>query len=215
MNILEALARPGEREGARDRIYGAVVGIVSNTGDPDGLGRIKVRFPWLKEDDESRWARLVSFMAGPGRGAVFRPEVDDEVLVVFEQGDMRFPYVLGAVWNGNDKPPSEKGGDAENHIRMIKSRSGHTIVLDDSPGGEKITITDKGGNILQLSSGGVVVKSDAIRIGSEDASESVVLGDALMELFNKHTHGTGVGPSSPPAEPMVKGKHVSNKHKAE
>lgn len=215
MNLMEALARPVDREGDRARVYGAVVGIVSNTGDPDGLGRVKVRFPWLKEDDESRWARLVSFMAGPDRGAVFRPEVDDEVLVLFEQGDMRFPYVIGAVWNGKDKPPSDKGDDTDNHIRMIKSRSGHTIILDDSPGGEKITVTDKGGNTLQLSSDGVVVKSAAIKIGSENASEGVVLGDALLQLFNSHTHGTGVGPSSPPVQPMVKGKHVSTKHKAE
>src|SRR5207249_5265643 len=103
VSLLESLARaaPGP-ESERGKIYGAVVGVVSNIGDPDSMGRVKVRFPWLKEDDESRWARLVSFMAGPDRGAVFRPEVGDEVLLVFEHGDMRFPYILGAVWNGKD-----------------------------------------------------------------------------------------------------------------
>lgn len=215
MNLMEALARTGDREGERARIYGAVVGVVSNTSDPDALGRVKVRFPWLKEDAESRWARLVSFMAGPERGAVFRPEVDEEVLVLFEHGDMRFPYIVGSVWNGKDKPPTEKGSDADNHVRMIKSRSGHTVILDDTPGSEKVTVTDKGGNCLELSSKGVVVTSPAIFIGSKDASEGVVLGDALLQLFNSHTHGTGVGPSSPPVQPMVKGQHVSTKHKAE
>jgi uncharacterized protein involved in type VI secretion and phage assembly len=215
VNLLEALARTPGPEAERGKIYGAVVGVVSNIDDPDAMGRIKVRFPWLKESDESRWARLVSFMAGPDRGAVFRPEVGDEVLVVFEHGDMRFPYVLGAVWNGKDAMPSERGSDSGNDVRVIKSRSGHTLTFDDSAGGEKVIITDKSGNTLELSSSGLVVKSNAIKIGSAGASESLVLGDAFMQLFNSHTHGTGVGPSSPPVTPMVKGQHVSTKHKGE
>jgi len=215
MSLLEALARPPGPETDRGRIYGAVVGVVSNIDDPNSMGRVKVRFPWLKEDDESRWARLVSFMAGPNRGAVFRPEVGDEVLVVFEHGDMRFPYVLGAVWNGKDAMPSERGSDSSNDVRVIKSRSGHTLVFDDTAGGEKVTIKDKNGNTLELSSSGFVVKSDAIKVGGPGASESMVLGDAFMQLFNSHTHGTGVGPSSPPVMPMVKGQHISTKHKTE
>ncbi len=215
MSLLEVLTRPLGPEADSTRIYGAVVGVVSNIDDPESMGRVKVRFPWLKEDDESRWARLVSLMAGPDRGAVFRPEVGDEVLLVFEHGDMRFPYVLGGVWNGKDAMPKERGSDSSNDLRVIKSRSGHTFVFDDSPGGEKVTITDKNGNTLELSSSGLVVKSDAIKLGSAGASESLVLGDAFMQLFNSHTHGTGVGPSSPPATPMVKGQHVSSKHKGE
>jgi uncharacterized protein involved in type VI secretion and phage assembly len=215
MNLVEALARPPRPDADAGRIYGAVVGVVSNIDDPDGLGRVKVRFPWLKDDDESRWARLVSFMAGPDRGAVFRPEVGDEVLIVFEHGDMRFPYVIGAVWNGKDAMPSERGSDSSNDKRVIKSRSGHTLVFDDTPGSEKVVVTDKNGNTLELSSSGLVVKSDAIKVGGPGASESMVLGDALMQLFNTHTHGTGVGPSSPPVMPMVKGQHVSTKHKTE
>jgi uncharacterized protein involved in type VI secretion and phage assembly len=174
-----------------------------------------VRFPWLKDDLESRWARLVSFMAGPDRGGVFRPEVGDEVLVLFEQGDLRFPYILGGLWNGSDAMPSLRGADAGNDIRLIKSRSGHTIVLDDTTGSETITISDKSGNIVELSSTGVVIKSSAIKIGSDQCSESLVLGDAFMQLFNSHTHGTGVGPSSPPTQPMAAGQHVSSKHKTE
>jgi uncharacterized protein involved in type VI secretion and phage assembly len=215
VNLLEMLAPPREAAPERDRISGAVVGVVSSIADPDGLGRVKVRLPWLKDDVESRWARVVSFMAGPSRGGVFRPEVGDEVLLVFEQGDMRFPYVLGGLWNGSDAMPSERGADADNNLRLIKSRSGHTVILDDSAGAEKITITDKSGNTVELSSSGVVIRSDAIKVGSAQASESMVLGDAFMQLFNSHTHGTGVGPSSPPAQPMAAGQHVSSKHKVE
>jgi uncharacterized protein involved in type VI secretion and phage assembly len=215
MNLLEVLAPRDEIAPDHDRVYGAVVGVVSSIDDPDGLGRVRVQFPWLKEDVESRWARLVSFMAGADRGGVFRPEVGDEVLVVFEHGDLRFPYILGGVWNGRDAMPSERGGDGPNDIRLIKSRSGHTIILDDTSGSEKITVTDKSGNSVELSSSGVVIKSDAIRFGSSGASESMVLGDAFMQLFNTHTHGTGVGPSGPPAQPMSSGQHVSTKHKTE
>jgi uncharacterized protein involved in type VI secretion and phage assembly len=215
MSLVELLSRPAAAPHHPERVYGAVVGVVSSIDDPDGQGRVKVRFPWLKDDVESRWARLVSFMAGTERGAVFRPEVGDEVLVVFEQGDMRFPYILGGLWNGKDAMPSERGQDGGNDIRLIKSRSGHTIVFDDTSGDEKVTVTDKNGNIIELSSEGVLIKSKAIKIGSAGASEGLVLGDAFMQLFNSHTHATGVGPSSPPSQTMSKGQHVSDKHKTE
>ena len=215
MSLLEILLPTEDETPHRDRVYGAVVGVVTSIDDPNKLGRVKVRFPWLKDDIESTWARIVSFMAGPQRGSVFRPEVGDEVLLVFEHGDMRFPYVIGGLWNGLDAMPPQRGADADNNIRLIKSRSGHMILFDDTAGSEKITVIDKNGHMIELSSDGVVIKSDAIKIGSAQASESLVLGDALLQLFNTHTHGTGVGPSSPPVQPMVKGQHVSTKHKTE
>lgn len=215
MSLFELLSHSAAPPHPPDRVYGAVVGVVTSIDDVEGLGRVKVRFPWLKDDVESRWARLVSFMAGAERGAVFRPEVGDEVLVIFEQGDLRFPYVLGALWNGQDTMPSERGADGGNDIRLIKSRSGHTIVLDDTSGSEKVTVTDKHGNTLELSSEGVLIKSSAIKLGGTGVSEGLVLGDAFMQLFNSHTHATGVGPSSPPSQPMSKGQHVSDKHKTE
>ncbi len=214
MNIVEILSENAAEHPVAGRTYGAVIGIVSNIDDPDGLGRVKLRYPWLEDESESPWARTVSFMAGGERGAVFRPEPDDEVLVIFEHGDMRKPYVLGALWNGSDAMPEERGGDDTNDIRLIKSRSGHLIVFDDTDGEEKITITDKSGNVVEPTADGVTIRSDAIKIGA-DAGEGMVLGDALMELFNQHTHPTGVGPSGPPTQPMQSGTHVSEKHKVE
>lgn len=145
-----------------------VVGIVTNNQDPDGMGRVKLQFPWLDENTESNWARIATPMAGGDRGMVFIPEVNDEVLVAFEQGDMNRPYVLGSLWNGEDSPP-ETNSDGRNNIRKIRSRSGHeiifndndasrqekleihtnaghTISLNDSSGQEKIEIKDKTGN---------------------------------------------------------------------
>jgi len=124
--------------------YGVTVGIVTNNKDPKKLGRVKVKFPWLSSEEESYWARVVTLMAGNDRGIYFLPEVDDEVLVAFEQGDMNFPYILGALWNGIDKPPITNE-DGKNNQRVIKSRSGHMIVLDDTKENEKIIIQDKTG----------------------------------------------------------------------
>jgi len=215
MNLIDVLTGDNKSSGAlAGKVYGVVTGVVVSIADPDEQGRVKVKFPWW-EDQESPWARVMSFMAGNDRGAVFRPEVDDEVLVLFEHGDPRFPYVIGALWNGKDKSPGEAGKNADNHVRIIKSRSGHTIVLDDTNGSEKVVVTDKNGNTVELSSGGIVIKSQAIKLGSKNASEGLVLGNAFMGLFNAHTHPTGVGPSGPPVTPMMKGSHVSLKHNAE
>ena len=141
MNFLDLLITP-QQEANAQRIYGVVVGLVTNNQDPDKLGRMKVKFPWLSEADESAWARIATPMAGNDRGLFFLPEIDDEVLVIFEQGDVRFPYVIGVLWNGKDKPPSDNA-DGKNNIRMIKSRSGHIIRLNDEDGKEMIEVIDK------------------------------------------------------------------------
>ena len=91
-SLLDLFQPTQETEG--DRLYGVVVGIVTNNQDPDGMGRVKVRFPWLSATEESWWARIAVPMAGKDRGAYFLPEVDDEVLVAFEHGEVRSPYLL-------------------------------------------------------------------------------------------------------------------------
>lgn len=148
------------------RIYGVAAGIVTNNHDPEELGRVKIKFLWLSDDNETDWVRIATLMAGNERGSFFLPEVGDEVLVAFENGNINRPYVIGALWNGVDKPP-EANSNGENNIRKIKSRSGHEIIfndektketvtihtkgehkiiLDDSAGSEKIEIIDKTGN---------------------------------------------------------------------
>jgi len=163
MSILDALTS-GEQE--IGRIYGVVPGIVTNNKDDNNQGRIKIKFPWLSDDNETDWVRIATLMAGNERGSFFLPEVGDEVLVAFEHGDINHPYVIGALWNGTDKPAGTNS-DGKNNIRKIKSRSGHEIILndetmketvvihtksnhqiilDDSSGKEKIEIIDKTGN---------------------------------------------------------------------
>lgn len=183
MNLLELLNNTETNLAAEGKVYGVVIGIVTDNQDPEGLGRIKVKFPWLSDEDESHWARVAMLMAGNDRGSFFLPEVDDEVLLAFEHGDMRFPYILGMLWNGQDTPPYDNG-DGNNDLRVIKSRSGHElifndndsegkveihtnaghqIILDDASGGEKITIVDKSGsNSIEIDSnqGSISIKSD-------------------------------------------------------
>ncbi|MCX9024989.1 MAG: phage baseplate assembly protein V [Candidatus Methanoperedens sp.] len=137
--ILEQSRRPDSR------INGVVVGVVTDNKDPDKLGRVKVKIPRLSAEDESNWARVISFMSGKQMGGFFLPEVNDEVLVAFEYGDINIPYVIGSLWNGKDTPPLSND-DGKNNFRIIKSRSGHVIRLDDTDGKEKIEIVDKSEN---------------------------------------------------------------------
>jgi uncharacterized protein involved in type VI secretion and phage assembly len=165
------------------RVFGVVSGIVTNNQDPDGLGRVKVRFPWLAEDEESWWARIAVPMAGKERGTYFLPEVDDEVLVAFEHGDVRFPYVLGALWNGQDVPPvtNEEG---ENNIRVIASRSGHVVRLDDTPGAEKIEVVDaseQNSVVIDTAAGTITIKADA-DVVLESVQGKVVLRGQGVEI---------------------------------
>ena len=140
MNLFDLLT--DERDSAAARVSGVVVGVVTHNQDPDGMGRVKLLFPWLSDENESNWARVAVPMAGGGRGFYFLPEVGDEVLVSFEQGDVRFPYVVGALWNGKDAPPVSND-DGKNNVRVIKSRSGHVVRLIDEDGKELIEIVDK------------------------------------------------------------------------
>jgi uncharacterized protein involved in type VI secretion and phage assembly len=123
---------------------GIVIGVVSDLDDPEGIGRVRVTYPHLN-DAPSDWARLVTPMAGADRGVFFRPEVEDEVLIAFEHGDPRRPYVLGSLWSKTDTPPADDGATTDNNWRFIKSRSGHVVRLDDTQGSERIEIVDKDG----------------------------------------------------------------------
>lgn len=116
----------------------AVIGLVTNNDDPDGLSRVKVKFPTLSDGDESFWARVALPMAGDDRGSYFPLAVDDEVLVIF--GHLREPFIVGALWNGKDKPPATSPDQI-----VIKSRSGHIIRLNDKDNEETVEITDANG----------------------------------------------------------------------
>lgn len=203
MNLLELLEDNLNTASGADKIYGVVVGIVTNNQDPEKLGRVKVKYPWLSESEESHWARIATLMAGKDRGSFYLPEIDDEVLLAFEHGDVRFPYVVGMLWNGKDTPRYDNA-DGKNDKRVITSRSGHefvfddnegqgkvvihtkknhVITLDDSAGGEKISIVDKtGGNSVEIDSNqnAIAIKS-ALKLTIESQVIEIKAG-ATMKI---------------------------------
>jgi len=166
-----------------DRTYGAVIGVVIDNKDPQGLGRVRVKFPAFSDDEIGHWARVAVLMAGKDCGTFFLPAVQDEVLVIFEFGDITRPYILGALWNGKNKPP-DKNEDGNNNLRFIKSRSGHLIRFDDTDNSEKIEIIDKSGNnsITIDTSGKTITIISAQDISIEAAQGTIKLSAKNISL---------------------------------
>ncbi|MEU6783118.1 phage baseplate assembly protein V [Nonomuraea angiospora] len=136
--------------------YGVYPAVVVDVVDPDGQGRVQVRLPWSPDAGGSAyeaWARLATPMAGADRGVWFVPDVDDEVLLGFEGGDPRRPYVLGAMWNGKDRAPRSMDGAGRNDVKVIRSRNGVQITLDDARGSERLIIETPGGQRVTLQDG--------------------------------------------------------------
>jgi uncharacterized protein involved in type VI secretion and phage assembly len=231
------------------RYYGVVEAIVDSvTNDPDGEGRVKLKFPWLDENTVSDWCRVSQLYAGSNYGAFYVPEQGTEVLVAFIHGDMRRPIVLGGLYNGQDKPAIPRTDDDDH--KLILTKYGHRIDLNDSQGHECIQIQTKNGHECNLSDenakvtlttqsglaatfdqnantvtvttpGGdkvvidgnskkvtvssmtVVLEGTSVKLGGEAATESLLLGDIFVNLFNAHFHGTAVGPTTPPTVPLV------------
>ena len=168
-------------------VPGVVPALTTNVADPEERCRVKLKFPWLSDDYESDWVRTVQAGAGANRGAVVMPEVGDEVLVAFEQGDMRRPYVVGGLHNGVDKPkvgPGLVGGDGKVARRGFVSRDGHALVFFDGPAKQGVAVMtmDKGLKI-SLNKTGMAIKitsSGAVQI--KGATDVKVLSDGTMSL---------------------------------
>lgn len=172
MNLVDLLEAPEQRHVRHGQVHGVVIGLVTNNQDPEGMGRVKVSFPWLSSSDESNWARVAVPMAGNNRGTYFLPEVGDEVLVAFGHGDVRLPVILGALWNGVDVPP-RSNSDGKNTERVIRSRAGHELVFnDDSQNGGHVQITTNAGHqfILDDTSG-----SENITIKDKTGNNTIVI----------------------------------------
>ena len=125
-------------------VAGVTVGVVTNNRDPKHLARVKVKFPALSATLESAWASVVTPMAGNERGMHVLPEAGDTVVVAFEDGDVNRPFVLGGFWSQRTRPPQVPEPAADH--RVLRSRSGHEIHLDDTSGAERIDIVDKSGH---------------------------------------------------------------------
>jgi uncharacterized protein involved in type VI secretion and phage assembly len=199
----------GPADSADGRFYGAYPALVTDIMDPDQQGRVKIRLPWSPDPGGGvyeAWARMATLMAGNNRGAWFIPDVDDEVLVVFEAGDPSRPYMIGALWNGQDAPPETMDGAGINNLKTIRSRNGLRISLDDrngqesltleTPGGQKVVLkdgpgaieaADSNGNEIKLETGGVTVTAAAkvtVTAGVVEVTAGMLTVNAGMAKFS-------------------------------
>jgi uncharacterized protein involved in type VI secretion and phage assembly len=200
------------------RWYGVYPALVSDVRDDSGRGRVKVRLPWSPDGAGGAyeaWARLATLMGGPNRGTWFVPDVHDEVLVAFEAGDPRRPYVVGGLWNGVDDPPESMDGAGRNLRKVVRSRNGVKIVLDDTdghealiletPGGQRIALrdgpasielTDANNNSVKLDASGITVTTTTkVTINAGPAAEitaASLTGNAGMSKFSGMVQATTV-----------------------
>lgn len=196
MDMLATLDRHDPRlaRGLGGRFYGVYAALVTDIADPDGQGRVRVQLPWSSDEGGHRyevWARLATLMAGGNRGSWFIPDVSDEVLVSFEAGDTRRPYVIGALWNGQDSPPESMDGAGRNNLKVLRSRNGVTVTLDDSsgqerllletPGGQQVLLKDGPGSIELQDSNGNSVKLEPAGI-TVTASAKVTINASTVEI---------------------------------
>jgi uncharacterized protein involved in type VI secretion and phage assembly len=198
---------PGGLGGRWYGVYAAKVLQIKN--DPDGIGQVRITLPWTPDTSGQQyeaWARIATLMGGGNRGSWFIPDTGDEVLVAFEGGDPRRPYVLGGLWNGKDKPPEQMDGAGKNDKKVLRSRNGVKVTLDDNsgretliletPGGQTvklsdgpgaIEISDSNGNSIKLGSSGITLQSSAkvtITATQVAVSASMVQADAGMAKFS-------------------------------
>jgi len=145
-------------DGGTQPLFGLYPALVTDIVDPDGLGRVEVKFPWLGKDgerDARAWATLLSPYADGDQGFQVMPEVGSQVVVACEAGDPRRPYVVGACWNGQEKMPETPA--APNNKRVLKTRSKSVLEFDDTAGASKITLSTQGGHKLELDEGAQTV----------------------------------------------------------
>ena len=161
-------------------IKGVAIALVTQNRDDDGLCRVKVRFPWHENASESFWARLATPMAGKERGLVMIPEVGDEVLVAFEREDLRFPFILGGLWNGTDKPPLAND-DGKNDKRILKSRKKHYLLFDDGANGV-VELAHEKGRKITFDDNGFVVQDEKGNIVKVDSNSGAMTIEAKGQL---------------------------------
>ncbi|MEI9852775.1 MAG: phage baseplate assembly protein V [Sphingomonas sp.] len=161
-------------------IAGVAVATVTANDDPQGLGRVKLNFPWREASFTTDWVRCVAPMAGAARGAYFVPEVGDEVLVAFDRDDVRKPYVLGGLWSDKDKPPDANDSRKNDH-RVIRSRKGHMLRFDDSDAKGAVTVQLSDGKKVEIDDDGIRItdKINTISIDTKGGEISIEASTSL------------------------------------
>jgi uncharacterized protein involved in type VI secretion and phage assembly len=169
---------------ADQRYFGVYEAIVTEVNDPSKEGRAQVKFPWFDEQMTTEWCRVRQFYAGNDYGAFFVPEVGDEVLVAFIQGDMHFPVVLGGLYNGKDKPPTARSADKDQ--KLIRTKGKHELLFDDSKNQERVRIKTKGGHEITLDD---ISGSEKIAIVDSKSKNKIVIDTAANSITVESSGG--------------------------
>lgn len=172
-------------DGSAPRYYGVYPAIVTDIVDPDSLGRVQVKFPWLGSEGESvrAWATLVTPYADDDQGFEMIPSVDTQVVIAFEAGELRRPYIVGAAWNGREALP-QKPAQA-NNIRVIKTRSGSRLQFDDTEGMAKVILSMRNGHELVMDEGGqevVITHANGCVITMNAVGQIGIQANATLEI---------------------------------
>lgn len=147
---------------------GVLVGTVKSVDDPQGMGQVQLHFPTL--GITSNWARVAVPLAGNDRGSWIMPELEDEVLVAFHQGNFSEPYVVGFVWNGKDKPP-----ETDTKLRVIKTPGGNELRFEDKDNQKKIIVKSAGGLTITMDDAkkSIEVKNGSLTITMDESQKSI------------------------------------------
>ena len=149
------MSLPDLPDGSAPSYFGVYPALVTDIVDTKRLGRVQVRFPWLGDDgdrDVRAWATLCTPYADTGQGLQIMPEVGSQVVVAFEAGNLRRPYIVGSAWNGDASVPQLP--EKPNNIRVLRSRAGSRLEFDDTAGAPKVTISTDSGHEVVLDAGG-------------------------------------------------------------
>jgi uncharacterized protein involved in type VI secretion and phage assembly len=174
--LLELMTR-GLLGGDEDRVEGVAAAEVINNVDLDGQARVQVRLPWLPGVEP--WARVAVGAAGDQTGFFLIPQVGDEVLVAFEHGDVRAPYVVGSLWNGVDRPPAPEATDAVTKV-ILKTTAGHVIEIDDLE--QSIEIKTSSGQKVSLETDKIQIQAGSSKATLETAGKVAIEAATEIEL---------------------------------
>jgi phage baseplate assembly protein gpV len=192
---IASLLRPRTVQTREQRVHSITTALVERIED-DGMYRLRIfgmNFE-VGEDDTSAPARVMMPMAGNRRGFHFLPEVGDEVVVAFQDGDNNHPIILGGVWNSASPPPDQAKESADNNLRTIVSRSGHEVTFDDTRGSEKVTIKSQGGHTIELDD---APGRPTLTLSSHLGARRIVIDDTPPGSLTVQTPTCRIGMSEP------------------
>lgn len=181
------MSGPARLDGDAERHFGVYPALVTDVVDTKSLGRIQIKLPWLGSDaggqDVRAWATLLTPYADDNQGIEILPAVGTQVVVAFEAGDLRRPYIVGSCWNGKEALPEPPA--AANNKRLWRTRAGSLLEFDDSDGAAKVTMSMKSGHKLVMDDAAeqlTVTHSNGCTITMNAAGQIQIQANATVEV---------------------------------